>query len=179
MASTQNLSHLQTELITNFILIWSRCNDDDDDDDVDDKMINISRLFCIHVLVCASYLTTHYILRSAVLSMTNWLALRAPAYILSRKAWGLLTVLLWLLTGLLNRVSYVTVGQSSLPLPGVPVACTRCTCSCGLAHSICAWQLLGGATRLLELFIQCVALLIRVTHSSGQHKTFRSIKCCI
>ena len=45
MASTQNLSHLQTELITNFILIWLRCNDDDDDDDVDDKMINITRFF--------------------------------------------------------------------------------------------------------------------------------------
>ena len=47
MASTQNLSHLQTELITNLILIWSRC-DDDDDDDVDDEMINISTLFRIH-----------------------------------------------------------------------------------------------------------------------------------
>ena len=179
MASTQNLSHLQTELITHIISIWSRCDDDDDDDDVDDKMINITRLFCIHVLVCASYLTTYYILRSAVLSMTNWLALRARAYILSRQAWGLLTVLLWLPTGLLNRVSYVTIAQSSLPLSGAPIACPRWTCSCGLAHSICAWQLLGGVTRLLELFIQCIALLIRVTHSSGQHKTFRSIKCCI
>ena len=48
MTSTQNLSHLQTELITNLILIRSRCDDDDDDDDVDDKMINISRLFDIH-----------------------------------------------------------------------------------------------------------------------------------
>lgn len=143
------------------------------------KVINISSLFCIHFLVCASYFTTYYILRSAVLSMTNWLTLRARAYILSREAWELLTVLLWLLTGLLNRVSYVTAGQSSLPLPGVPVACTRCTCSCGLARSICAWQLLGGATRLLEFLIQGVGLLIRVTHSSGQHKTFRSIKCCI
>ena len=94
MASTQNLSHLQTELITNLILIRSRYDDDDDDDDVDDKMINISTLFCIHKLVCASYFTTYYILRSAVLSMTNWLALRARAYILSRKAWGLLAVLL-------------------------------------------------------------------------------------
>ena len=81
---------------------------------------------------------TYYILGLAILKMTSWLALRARAYMLSCDAWGVLT-------GLLNRVSHVTVGRSRLPWSGVPIACPRCTCNCGLAHSIGAWQLLVGA----------------------------------
>ena len=115
---------------------------------------------------------TYYILGLAILKMTSWLALRARAYMLSCDAWGVLT-------GLLNRVSHVTVGRSRLPWSGVPIACPRCTCSCGLAHSIGAWQLLVGATRLLELFIQRIGLSISGDNLSGRHQGFRKTKCCI